>query len=72
MRFATIPGVLSMRAIHSRGVSGGGTTTTREHYQTTFEPMLYGVAIAIALTIVLKETGPAVRTAPGPAMAGRS
>jgi hypothetical protein len=34
---------------------------TLEHYQTAFEPLLYGVAIAMALTLFLKETGPAVR-----------
>jgi MFS family permease len=42
-------------------VSGGGTTMTLEHYQTAFEPLLYGVAIAMVLTLFLKETGPAVR-----------
>jgi MFS family permease len=42
-------------------VSGGGTTMTLEHYQTAFEPLLYGVAIAMVLTFFLKETGPAVR-----------
>ena len=31
------------------------------HYQTAFEPMLYGVALAIVLVWFLKETGPAVR-----------
>lgn len=31
-----------------------------EHYQAAFAPMLAGVVIAIALTFVLKETGPAV------------
>jgi len=39
----------------------GGATRTLEHYQTTFEPMLYGVALAIVLALFLKETGPAVR-----------
>ena len=29
-----------------------------QHYQSTFFPLLYGVAIAILLTLVLKETGP--------------
>jgi MFS family permease len=29
------------------------------HYQTTFQPLLYGVALAIVLTFFLKETGPA-------------
>src|SRR3954462_7537546 len=42
-------------------VSGGGTTMTLEHYQTAFEPLLYGVVIAMVLTFFLKETGPAVR-----------
>src|SRR3954466_7637709 len=42
-------------------VSGGRTTMTLEHYQTAFEPLLYGVAIAMVLTFFLKETGPAVR-----------
>ena len=34
-----------------------------EHYQTAFEPLLYGVGLAIVLTLLLKETGPAVRPA---------
>jgi hypothetical protein len=34
---------------------------TLEHYQTTFQPMLIGVAIAIVLTLLLRETGPAAR-----------
>jgi sugar phosphate permease len=42
-------------------VSGGGATMTLEHYQTAFQPLLYGVAIATLLTLFLKETGPAVR-----------
>jgi MFS family permease len=44
----------------------GGTERTLEHYQTTFQPLLYGVALAILLTLVLKETGPAVRAAERP------
>jgi hypothetical protein len=32
-----------------------------ENYQTAFEPLLYGVGLAIVLTFLLKETGPAVR-----------
>jgi hypothetical protein len=32
---------------------------TLETYQTAFEPLLYGVALAIGLTFLLKETGPA-------------
>ncbi|HET9314898.1 MAG TPA: MFS transporter [Vicinamibacteria bacterium] len=42
-------------------VSGGASTLTLEHYQATFEPLLYGVAVAIALGFVLRETGPAAR-----------
>lgn len=30
-----------------------------EHYQTAFAPMLLGVVVAIGLTLLLKETGPA-------------
>ena len=42
------------------GVSGGASQMTLEHYQTAFEPLLYGVVLAIVLTLFLKETGPAV------------
>jgi MFS family permease len=38
-----------------------GEATPLQHYQQTFEPLLYGVALAIVLTLVLRETGPAVR-----------
>jgi MFS family permease len=40
-------------------VSGGSSTITLEHYQIGFEPLLYGVALAIVLALFLKETGPA-------------
>jgi MFS family permease len=40
-------------------VSGGASRLTLEHYQTAFEPLLYGVALAIVLTFLLKETGAA-------------
>jgi len=45
-----------------RAVSGGADAMTLEHYQTAFEPLLYGVGLAIVLTVVLKETGSAVRS----------
>lgn len=31
------------------------------HYQDTFQPLLYGVALAILLTLLLRETGPKAR-----------
>ena len=42
-------------------VSGGAAEMSIDHYQTAFEPLMYGVAIAIMLTLILKETGPAAR-----------
>jgi len=42
-------------------VSGGAASMTLEHYQTAFDPLLYGVALAIVLTVLLRETGPGVR-----------
>jgi MFS family permease len=44
-----------------RSLSGGAATMTLEHYQTSFTPLLYGVALALLLTVFLRETGPAVR-----------
>jgi len=38
-------------------VSGGATQMALEHYQQGFKPLLFGVAVAIALTFLLKETG---------------
>ncbi len=35
------------------------------HYQTAFQPLLYGVGISIFLTFLLRETGPAVSKAVG-------
>ena len=40
---------------------GDATTLTLTHFQTAFSPFLYGVGIAIVLTLLLRETGPAVR-----------
>jgi MFS family permease len=42
-------------------VSGGASQMQLEHYQTAFVPLLFGVAIAIVLSVLLKETGPAIR-----------
>jgi MFS family permease len=41
--------------------AAAGADLTLEHYQTAFRPMLYGVALAVGLTLILKETGPAAR-----------
>jgi MFS family permease len=43
-------------------VSGGAKTMKLEHYQDTFEPLLYGVAVAVILTFFLKETGKAAKS----------
>lgn len=45
-----------------RAVSGGAEQMSLEHYQTAFEPLLWGVGLAIVLALVLKETGSAVRS----------
>jgi MFS family permease len=47
-------------------VSGGADRMALAHYQTAFEPLLYGVGLAIVLTLLLRETGPAARP-PAPA-----
>ena len=44
-----------------QSVSAGAAKMELHHFQTTFRPLLYGVAIAVVLTFLLKETGPAVR-----------
>jgi MFS family permease len=40
-------------------VSGGTAEMELGHYQTAFEPLMYGVVLAIILSLLLKETGPA-------------
>jgi MFS family permease len=42
-------------------ISGGETPMTLDHYQAAFQPLLYGVALAIVLTLLLRETCPGVR-----------
>ncbi|MGH9883308.1 MAG: MFS transporter [Pyrinomonadaceae bacterium] len=44
-------------------VSGGAVEMEPRHYQLTFLPLLFGVAIAMVLAFLLKETGPATRQA---------
>jgi hypothetical protein len=44
--------------------SGGGQLVLAA-YQTTFRPLLYGIAAAIILSLALKESGPSARAIEG-------
>jgi MFS family permease len=46
-------------AARLRREAGGQAPMQLEHFQAAFEPLLYGVGLALVLTFVLKETGPA-------------
>jgi MFS family permease len=39
----------------------GDTSLALAHYQAGFQPLLYGIILALILTVFLKETGPATR-----------
>jgi MFS family permease len=41
--------------------SGGDDTVGLAHYQAGFTPLLFGIVLALVLTCLLKETGPAAR-----------
>jgi MFS family permease len=51
-------------------VSGGASRMSLDHYQTAFEPLLYGVALAIVLTMFLRETGSSAQPRTVVALAG--
>jgi MFS family permease len=51
--------------------SGGVAEMRLEHYQVAFEPLLYGVGLALVLILVLRETGP-VRARTNPELARTS
>jgi sugar phosphate permease len=57
--FSALLGPVFARVL--RTVSGGVETMKLEHYQETFQALLYGVGVAIVLALLLKETGPAAR-----------
>ena len=58
--FSALLGPVFGRILQS--VSGGSVPMELHHFQTTFTPLLFGVVLAILLTLGLKETGPAVRS----------
>jgi len=49
--------IFAERLMH---ISGGGDRELGD-YQATFMPMLFGIALAILLTFLLRETGPKAR-----------
>lgn len=57
--FSALLGPVFGWILHS--VSGGTAELELQHFRTTFTPLLFGVALAILLTLLLKETGPAAR-----------
>jgi MFS family permease len=57
--FSALLGPIFARSLMK--VSGETSQIELQHFQTAFLLLLFGVAIAILFTLVLKETGPAVR-----------
>jgi len=52
--FSALLNALFGRIMH---VVSGGNQLVLAHYQMTFQPLLYGVGLAVVLTFALKETG---------------
>jgi hypothetical protein len=48
-------------AFGSRLIRVPGSEDSLGHYQAGFQPLLYGIALALVLACFLRETGPAVR-----------
>jgi MFS family permease len=59
--FSALLGPVFGGILHS--VSRGAAPMEAGHYQTAFQPVLYGVGLAIVLTLFLRETGSAARPA---------
>jgi len=57
VNFATTAVLGPLFASRLIAASGGGEREVA-HYQSTFTPLLFGVALAILLTLLLRETGP--------------
>ncbi|MFL5342108.1 MAG: MFS transporter [Gemmataceae bacterium] len=47
--------------------AAGDDAMTLQHYQSVFQPLLFGIVLALILTCLLKETGPAARRNAPPA-----
>ena len=45
-------------------VSGGAPEMQLSHYQSAFTPLLFGIIVAIILTLILRETGTAISRTP--------
>jgi MFS family permease len=52
--------------------AAGGGERALEHYQVSFQPLIWGVLLAVVLALLLRETGPAVRRAPEPKLQPQS
>ena len=57
--FSALLGPVFASLLHK--AADGAEAMTRQHYQAAFEPLLYGLALAIIFAFLLKETGTAVR-----------
>src|SRR5262245_56660162 len=57
--FSALPGpVFGARLVE---MPEGDTSLALAHYQAGFKPLLYGIIVALILTVFLRETGPAIR-----------